>query len=91
MFGINIAVEQRKQLQHDKIHGLSYKPKQYDDEVLHITDDDINAQAECEGRFMSRAFKSKTMDFGKRMRRTYQQGDDTFPTGNDHRAIGRNW
>ena len=49
----------------------------------------IDIQAESEGVFISRRFTSRTHNFGHRLKRIYKQGDDIFPTGEDHRAIAR--
>lgn len=90
MFDITKAVQKHQQLQADKINGLPSKSKEYQEFIQHIDDTKHIEQAEREGVAISRAFKSKTMDFGKRLKRTYKQGDDTFPTGEKHRLIGRN-
>ena len=49
---------------------------------------DIDIAAEKQGHFMARAYKSRTIITLKRL---YRQGDDKFPTGSKHRAIGRNY
>ena len=88
MFNIDIAVQKHQQLQADRINGLPDKPIQYDESVQQIDDVNINEQAEQEGIAISRAYRSRTHI---RLKRTYKIDGDTFCTGNDHRAMGRNW
>ena len=88
MFDINIAVQKQEQLQVDKVNGLPDKVIQYDKPVQQIDDISINEQAEQEGMAISRAYRSRTHI---RLKRTYKIDGDTFCTGNDHRAMGRNW
>ncbi|HDY67354.1 MAG TPA: hypothetical protein ENH85_06170 [Candidatus Scalindua sp.] len=45
-------------------------------------------QAGIENNAISRAFYSKTMDFGKNLRMTYVVDGVTFRTGQKHRRIG---
>lgn len=90
MFNIDIAIKRQEQLKHDAAHGLPDKDRDYQEPILHIDGDIYNEQAGCEGIAISKAFKNKTMDFGRRLRRVYKQGGDTFPTGAKHRLIGRN-
>ena len=67
MFDINIAVKQLKQLQHDKIHGLPYKPRQRNPKVQHVDDIPFDIKAEQENTYIVRRFRNKSADFGKRL------------------------
>jgi len=51
--------------------------------------DDIDRQAEQEAKSMARAYKSRTMDFGKQLKRVYYVDGFKFNTGEKHRAINR--
>ena len=50
--------------------------------------DSIDNEAIRQGQFMSRAFKSR---LNITLKRLYKQGQNKFPTGEAHRAIGRNF
>jgi hypothetical protein len=80
-FNIIEAIHRMKQIKHDRIYGLPtiITPKQ--PEQQHIsTIIDYDEQAEHEGKYITRAYKSRTELFGKRLKHKWQ-----------HRAIGRNW
>ena len=67
MFNLIQATSKYKQLQIDKVKGLSPKPKQYNPIVEHIDGDIYDTQAESEAKAISKAYKSATIDFGKRI------------------------
>ena len=89
MFDINIAVQKQTALQYDKIHGISDKDVPYQEPVCHVSESDIDKQAEQEGIYIKRRFSSHTQNFGICLKRIYKQGDETFPNGEKHRAINR--
>jgi hypothetical protein len=88
MFDINIAVHKQEQLKRDAIHGLPGQEIDYQESIQHVNGDAYEQQAEREGEAMSRAYRSRTHIV---LRRTYKVDGDTFPTGQKHRAICRNW
>lgn len=67
MFNLQSEVQRLQLLEHAKVHGLLNKPKQSNPEIPHIDDTVYNGQAKEEGIAISRCFKSRTMDFGKRL------------------------
>lgn len=68
MFNINNAVEQLKLLEYTKIHGLPIQRKHKDPKIQHIDDTPYIEQAEKEGIAISKAYRSRTIDFGKRLK-----------------------
>ena len=89
MFDINIAIQKQISLQYDKIHGISDKDVPYQEQICHVSELDIDTQAEREGIYIKRRFSSHTQNFGICLKRIYKQGDETFPNGEKHRAINR--
>ena len=67
MFNLSTEVNRLQQLRHDKIHGLSDKPKQYDTKVKQMDDIQFNAQAEQEHTYILRRFRNHSTDFGRRL------------------------
>lgn len=88
MFDLQKSVHKQDQLKADMINGLSDISAEHQEPVQHVNDTDYEVQAICEDKAISRAFRSRTTI---RLKRTYKQGGDTFPTGSKHRAVGRNW
>ena len=69
MFNITTEVNRLKQLEIAKIEGLPYKPKEPNPIVQHIDGDILEIQAGCEGSALKRMYKSRTQDFGIRLRK----------------------
>ena len=67
MFNLTKEVNRLQQLKHDKIHGLPFKPKQYDVKVKQVDDIPYNTTAEQEHTFMLRRFRNHSADFGRRL------------------------
>ena len=67
MFNLTKEVQKQQQLQHDKIHGLPYKPKQYDNKVQQVDGIPFENIAEQEHTFILRCFRNHSNDFGKRL------------------------
>lgn len=67
MFNLSEQVCRLQQLQHDKIHGLPYKPKQYDAKVQRTDDMPYDIKAEQEHTYMLRCFRNYSTDFGRRL------------------------
>lgn len=67
MFNLNTEVNRLQQLQHDKIHGLLPKPKQYDAKVKQVDDTPFDIKAEQENVYIIRRFRNKSADFGRRL------------------------
>ena len=75
MFNINKEVQRLQQLQHDKIHGLPYKPRQGNPKVQHVDhrhdrpglDMPFDIKAEQENTYIVRRFRNKSADFGRRL------------------------
>lgn len=67
MFNLTKEVQKLQQLQYDKVHGLPYKPKQYDNKVEQIDGILFESIAEQEHTFMLRRFRNHSNDFGKRL------------------------
>lgn len=67
MFNLNKQVQKAKQLQHDKIHGLPDRPKQYNKKVAHVDDMPYDIKAEHEHKYIIRRFINRSKDFGTRL------------------------
>lgn len=67
MFNLSKEVNRLQQLQHDRLHGLPYKPKQYDAKVEQVNGIPYEATAEQEHTFMLRCFRNHSADFGRRL------------------------
>lgn len=67
MFNLSVEVNRLQQLNHDKIHGLPFKPKQYDSKVKQVDGIPYETTAEQEYTFMLRCFRNHSRDFGKRL------------------------
>jgi len=70
MFSLNKEVNRLQQLQHNKIYGLSYRPKQHNPKVSHIDGTIYEMQAIQEGLSIPRSFHNHSKDFGKRLRKS---------------------
>lgn len=79
MFNLQSETNRLKQLNHDKIHGLPNKPKQHNPKVQHIDDTPLDNQAEQEGIYISRRYRNRTMDFGRRLIKS--KGQRHYPGG----------
>ena len=67
MFNLSREVNRLQQLRHDKIHGLSDKPKQHDTKIKQTDAIPYETQAEQEHTYMLRRFRNYSTDFGKRL------------------------
>lgn len=67
MFNINTAVQTLRQLKHDKVHGISDKPKQHNPKVKQVDDIPFDMKAIQEHTYMLRRFHNNSADFGKRL------------------------
>lgn len=67
MFNLTKEVDKLQQLQHDRVHGLPYKPKQYDAKVKQVGSIPFELIAEQEHIFMLRRFRNHSTDFGRRL------------------------
>ena len=67
MFNLSEQVRRLQQLKYDKIHGLPYKPKQYDNKIQQTDDIQFNITAEQEHTYMLRRFRNHSKDFGRRL------------------------
>lgn len=61
------TTEKHKQYLHDKVCGLSNQPKQHDKQIKHLDGNILDIQAEREGRAINKAYRSRTIGFGKRL------------------------
>ncbi len=78
-FDINKATVKYQLFIAQKRFGIPKTKREPDNKVDHITDDDIRQTAEREALLMKRAYKSQTMNFGKKLRKS---------RGENHRAGG---
>ena len=69
MFNLNTEVARLEQLEVAKIKGLPYKPKPKNPTVKHVDDKPYDTQAESEHRQIKKAFRPRTIGFGKRIRK----------------------
>jgi hypothetical protein len=69
MFNIREATKRLLQLEYDKVNGLEIKHSEPNPAVKHIDSEPYDIQATKEHVAIKRAFKSKTIDFGKRLRK----------------------
>ena len=67
MFNLQSEVNRLQQLNHDKINGLPFKPKQYDTKVKQVDGIPFESIAEQEHTFMLRRFRNHSADFGRRL------------------------
>lgn len=67
MFNLSKEVNRLQQLNHDKIHGLPSKPKQYDAKVKQVDDIPFDMKATQEHIYILRCFRNHSLDFGKRL------------------------
>ena len=79
MFNLQSEVNRLQQLQYAKIHGLPYKPKQYDPKVSHIDEGVFEIQAMQEGIAIPKGFHNHSRDFGKRLSKV--KGQKHHPGG----------
>ena len=82
MFDLSEQVRRLQQLKHDKVHGLSSKPKQYDNKVTQTDGIPYEITAEQEHTYMLRHFRNHSMDFGKRLSK--RKGQYHRPGGGCH-------
>ena len=73
MFDIIKAVQAMKQLEHDKMQGLPKRRKSCNPPIKHIDGSIYEKQAVQEGIAISRSYKSRTIDFGRRLRKALGQ------------------
>lgn len=67
MFNLTKEVKRLYQLRHDKIHGLPYKRKPKNSKVNHVDGTTFNGEATQEGVAISKGFKNRSVDFGRRL------------------------
>lgn len=67
MFDLNEQIHKLQQLKRDKIHGLPYRPKQYDAKVKQMDGILFETKAEQEHTYMLRSFRNHSIDFGRRL------------------------
>ena len=67
MFNLQSQVNRLKQLQHSKIHGLPYKPKQHDTKVEQVDGIPFDNKAEYEYKYILRRFRNYSEGFGRRL------------------------
>jgi len=67
MFNLSEQVCKLQQLQHDRVHGLPYKPKQHDTKVQQVDGIPFETTAEQEHTYMLRRFRNHSADFGRRL------------------------
>lgn len=67
MFNINKAVQKLQQLKHDKVHGLPYIRLPKPPKVQHVDGMLYEITAQQESMAMSKGFKNKSKDFGRRL------------------------
>ena len=79
MFNLSVETRRLQQLKHDKVHGLPFKPKQYDVKVKQVDDIPYNTTAEQEHTYMLRRFRNHSADFGRRLSK--RKGQSHHPGG----------
>ena len=80
MFDLIQNTSKYKQYLHDKIHGLPVKHRQKDKPKQHISVTiNYDEQAETEGKHIDNAYKNRSMDFGRRLRKA--KGQKHHPGG----------
>lgn len=79
MFNLQSEVNRLYQLRHDKIHGLPDKPKHHNPKVKQVDDIPFDVNANIEGIAISRGYKNKSMDFGRRLSKV--KGQKHHPGG----------
>lgn len=79
MFNLREQVSKLQQLKHDKIHGLPYKRKPKNPKIDHVNGTLYNGQANQEGIAISKGFKNKSHDFGRRLSKA--KGQKHHPGG----------
>lgn len=79
MFNLNQAVKKHQLFEEQKVTGLPERKRQHNLPVKHVDISVYEQQAEREGRAISKAYRSRTMDFGKRLKR--KTGQRHFPGG----------
>ena len=79
MFNLTKEVNRLQQLKHDKVHGITPKPKQYDTKVKQTDDTPFITTAEQEHTFMLRRFRNHSRDFGRRLSK--RKGQKHHPGG----------
>lgn len=79
MFNLSKEVNKLRQLRHDKIYGLPYKKKPKNPKVQHVDGNMLSGQAEQENIFISKGFKNKSLDFGRRLSKA--KGQKHYPGG----------
>ena len=79
MFNLSVETRRLQQLNHDKINGLPFKPKQHDTKVQQTDSTLYETTAEQEHTFMLRCFRNHSKDFGKRLSK--RKGQKHHPGG----------
>lgn len=79
MFNLNREVKRLELLEHTRIHGLPYKPKEKIPDVQHTDYSAFDTDAAREGGAISRGFKNRSMDFGLRLSKA--KGQKHHPGG----------
>lgn len=79
MFNLNKEVHRLQQLRHDKIHGLPDKKRQHNPQVQHIDSTLFDTTAQQENVYISRGFKNRSADFGRRLSK--RKGQSHHPGG----------
>jgi len=85
MFNLQSETDRLRQLRHDRIHGLPNKRRQHNPKVRHVDGTLYNGKAMQEGAAISRGFKNKSLDFGRRLSKS--KGQRHHPGGGFHAAI----
>lgn len=79
MFNLSVETHRLQQLQHDRLHGLPYKRKQYDSKVKQVDGTPYEVVAQQESIAISHSFKNKSRDFGRRLSKA--KGEKHHPGG----------
>ena len=79
MFNLNKETDRLQRLKHDKIHGLPFRPKQYDTKVKQTDGTPYETTAEQEHMYMLRRFRNHSRDFGRRLSK--RKGQRHHPGG----------
>jgi len=67
MFNLFNEINRLRQLQHDKIHGISDKPKHHNPKVQQVDGMPYEINAQQESMAMSSSFHNHSLMFGRRL------------------------
>ncbi len=67
MFNLTKEVIKLQQLEHTKIYGLPYKPRQSNPKVQHIDNILFDINAEQESLYIDKRFRNYSICFGRRL------------------------